>query len=114
MSTRLAPPDGEEVMSAARRIFDSGLCCAVESESVGAGWEPRLLLFASAAPQAALAAVEDAVTRSPGARVRVAAYDPASLSRVARPAAVVCSPRRQKGVVTRSHPRAAPRSLPRL
>ena len=96
---RLSEPDGEEVKSAARRIFDAGLCCAVEAErrdapGIGAAaWETRLLLFASAAPSRAVGAVEDTLALLPGTRVRVAAYDPARLCRVAPSAALVCSPR---------------------
>lgn len=94
---RLLAPDREEVKSAAGRFFASGLCCAVEVERVhaSAAWEPRLLLFPSAAPASAIGAVEDTVASVAGSRVRMVGYDPALLSPVRLPAAVICSPPEQ-------------------
>lgn len=96
-SPRLATPDAEEVKSAARRFLEAGLCCAVETEcgddtpGCTGAWEPRLLLFPTATATKALGAVQDTVDRQPGARVRLAGYDPERLSRVALPAALICS-----------------------
>ncbi len=113
-SPRLPAADGEEVVSAARRFFDSGLCCAVEVEHQDGGghrgdrWEPRMLVFASADPEEALAAVQDTLALMPGTRVRVAAYEPVGLYRVPLPYALVCSPP-QAPAVMQARPRRAAR-----
>lgn len=93
----LAPPDRQEVIAAARRFFAAGLCCAVETErkAVRPGgrnrWEPRLLVFRAAAPDGALAAVEDTIARQVDQRVRLTGYCPSRLMCADIPAPIVCS-----------------------
>jgi hypothetical protein len=49
-----------------------------------------MLALPSAVPEAVLEAVEETLAHRPGVSVRLAAYSPSALTRVALPAPVVC------------------------
>lgn len=85
----MLPADREEIRATARRYFRAGLCCAVETPRNGR-WESQVLILSSARPDAVLQEAEAMLIS--GARVRLAAYSPSSLTRLDLPAPVVCSP----------------------
>ena len=93
---RMPAADREEIRAAARRYFGADLGCAVETQDDGP-WQARVLALPSADANAVLAAVLETQATYGGARIRLAAYSPSSLTRLDLPASVACgSPARAR------------------
>jgi hypothetical protein len=85
------------VEAAAARVLAASLSCAVEVRRAGrdgrpGSWEPRLIVLRSGSPRQVLDAVAATMRDLPDHEVRIAAYEPAGLTRLTTPAPHLCNP----------------------